>query len=272
MMGGMWEDHDNDGVFTKTHDKGMRRRTSVTRSKQQAGTGFGGGSGTYTNTQPIYTNGGSKQPLQLDQANRVPWIKDQMIDPKQWTPFIRVMPHSEYPSGSMAICQAVADFTKLFLPLDGRSTPLRINWPLEKGGAGYGLPTEDVDAWTENLDEFAETCGQSRLWGGMHFTAAVPAAKDLVEGLGEMAFELAKVILNGDQLKPHVNMRALKGCGKYKVTSCDSTPHCRVNKGRCIKATCLKKRSPKIVRDRDLCDELIALKFCNKYKRGKCSR
>merc|ERR1719333_1467605 len=154
----------------------------------------------------------------------------------------------------MAICQAVADFTKLFLPLDNRSGPLRINWPLEKGAAGYGLPTEDVDAYTETLDEFAETCGQSRLWGGMHFTEAVPAAKKLVEGLGAMAYDQALKLLNGDELRPHNNMRVVRKCEYYGTpTSCDRAPHCawhfrgteQPEESACLPAVCLSKKTRK---------------------------
>merc|ERR1719336_2823683 len=65
------------------------------------------------------------------------------IAAKDFEAFIRVMPHSEFPSGSSCLCSAYVEFTEHYLQ--------RI------------------------LQDLKRQCGESRLWGGMHFAEAVPA-------------------------------------------------------------------------------------------------
>merc|ERR1719461_865517 len=75
----------------------------------------------------------------------VQWYDGSMISTKDWTPLIRTMPHAEYPSGSMAICQSVADFTKLWVQNVVGLDDLKTKWMVKKGAATKeGLfPSED---------------------------------------------------------------------------------------------------------------------------------
>merc|ERR1712012_1074839 len=128
-------------------------------------------------------------------------------------PFIRTMPHAEHPSGSMAICRAIADFTKrwvqdasLFAPGKGM-TDLATDWSCPAGAAaalgafakdGTALPREAWEGRMDTLDMLAQVCGESRLWGGMHFSKSVKAAEKLVAKFGKKTF--AKEISNGDSI------------------------------------------------------------------------
>jgi hypothetical protein len=47
-----------------------------------------------------------------------------------------------------------------------------------------------------NMENLLYLCGESRLWGGMHFSASVPAGNNLCGGFGAEAYDLVKVIFN----------------------------------------------------------------------------
>jgi len=143
------------------------------------------------------------------EEREVTWYDGSKVSTKQWTPIIRVMPHAEYPSGSMAICQAIADFTRMWMQEMLGIEDLATTWMVAKGSTPEGLPKEDWMGTMETLEMLAETCGESRLWGGMHFTAAVPAGKDLVDGLGAHHYEYTKILRRSGDL-PKVAFR----CGE----------------------------------------------------------
>merc|ERR1712238_133250 len=52
-----------------------------------------------------------------------------------------------------------------------------------------------------HLQHLAEECGESRLWGGMHFTASVPAGVELCGGLGTLGVERVEFLRNGSGLE-----------------------------------------------------------------------
>ena len=128
----------------------------------------------------------------------------QDIKARDFQSFIRVMPHSEHPSGSAAICTAYADFTDLFTKeyFGGTMGPLLpIGGPDGiVGGCGTDSPFQIGCGQRFQLNDMADLaalCGESRLWGGMHFTKAVEAGNDIVTGIGELAMEFVKTIKNG---------------------------------------------------------------------------
>jgi hypothetical protein len=126
------------------------------------------------------------------------------IKARDFQSFIRVMPHSEYPSGSASLCTAYAEFTDLYtqeyfgetmdlLPIGGQGRLSvgcdDINNPFRIGcGASFHV---------HNMTELASVCGESRLWGGMHFTKSVEAGNEIVAGFGELAMEFVKTIKAG---------------------------------------------------------------------------
>eukprot|EP00904_Undaria_pinnatifida_P002795 jgi/Undpi1/12516/HiC_scaffold_6.g02185.m1 len=108
----------------------------------------------------------------------------QTIKASEWEPFIRIMPHSEFPSASSCICQVFAEQVQDQLGSD------EIDPPLELGPFKYG-------SWSE----ISQVCGDSRVWGGMHFKDAVPAGADLCGG-GDMAVSIARSVdrlIEGDE-------------------------------------------------------------------------
>ncbi|CAM9509280.1 unnamed protein product, partial [Scytosiphon promiscuus] len=97
----------------------------------------------------------------------------QTIRAEEWMPFIRTMPHSEYPSASSCICEAYVEQIREWL--DGED---EIDPPIQFPPPELGTPVLEFSSWSE----ISEMCGDSRYWGGMHFERAVPAGVELCGG------------------------------------------------------------------------------------------
>jgi len=131
----------------------------------------------------------------------------QSIDAKDFEAFIRVMPHSEFPSGSSCLCTAYVEFTETYLQkmhgvatLTGMSFgPGEDSWNTNCGSFnqkaydayGAGMFCEGPTFPVGDLGDLKRQCGESRLWGGMHFAEAVPAGEKICSGIGRAAFEWA---------------------------------------------------------------------------------
>jgi len=120
---------------------------------------------------------------------------------------VRVMPHSEYPSGSSCMCQAIEEYLTDLWPslsltsqgtpvlFDPETTPVILsnlampNVPLT-GAVNPG--SEGYTAQTMSL-----RCGETREEGGMHFTPAVPAGRALCTGMGSAAAAKTKTLIPG---------------------------------------------------------------------------
>ena len=107
---------------------------------------------------------------------------------RDWVPFIRVMPHAEYPSGSGCICLGIAQFIDTFLKDQYGDDSIATTWMFEEFGE-YSF---------SNMSELADICGTSRLWGGMHFTASVPDSYELCDGVGVLGYERLMLGLLGE--------------------------------------------------------------------------
>ncbi|GMH34935.1 hypothetical protein BSKO_02796 [Bryopsis sp. KO-2023] len=126
--------------------------------------------------------------------------KAKTIKAGDWEPLIPTQPHSEYPSASASLCTAFADHGELI-----------VNELMEKRGLEQPPPTsinitfldpEIREGFEEiSFDTFKEagkSCGQSRLWAGVHFGPSVPAGEKLAEGLGKLAYDFVKKLAEGE--------------------------------------------------------------------------
>lgn len=107
---------------------------------------------------------------------------------QEWQPYLRVMPHAEYPSGSSCICKAFARVATLFKGNDivaDIGEPAVRTMPAGTSNVEKNFPPNDVTLSFNTWDEIAERCGVSRLNGGMHFTAAVPDGEVMCEAIGD---------------------------------------------------------------------------------------
>mmetsp|Transcript_3777 Transcript_3777/g.11176 ORF Transcript_3777/g.11176 Transcript_3777/m.11176 type:complete len:712 (-) Transcript_3777:183-2318(-) len=123
------------------------------------------------------------------------------IKAKDFQPYKRVMPHSEYPSGSACLCRGVRDYVDAFLAAKGRSTALPISVPYAAGSSvqepGH-TPAAPLSLDYADMTELAAACSASRLDGGMHFTASTSAAEALCDGIGTAGFAYANDLIGGN--------------------------------------------------------------------------
>jgi len=106
------------------------------------------------------------------------------IAARDFEAFIRVMPHPEFPSGSSCLCTTYQEFTDKWM-MD------RYNRTLTNFGSIYN------DIVFEDMHDLREICGQSRIWGGMHYPESVPAGELVCEELGELAVTWSDNLKNG---------------------------------------------------------------------------
>jgi hypothetical protein len=105
------------------------------------------------------------------------------IAARDFEAFIRVMPHGEFPSGSSCLCTGYMEFTDLFLSRSyGRS--------ITDFGSEYN------DFVYDDMEHLRHICGQSRIWGGMHYPEAVPAGEEACAGLGLLGLRMIGEIRN----------------------------------------------------------------------------
>lgn len=120
----------------------------------------------------------------------------------QWRGYLGVSDHPEYPSGSATFCAAHAQAARRFFGTDA----LNLTIPVAKGSSRVepGItPANDLvlgpyATWTD----FEVECAQSRIWGGVHFRAAIDEGRKLGTPIGELAWQFFKAHLDGTAPPP----------------------------------------------------------------------
>lgn len=106
----------------------------------------------------------------------------------------RVMPHSEYVSGSSCLFEAAKDYVEGYLErigLDPFTFPVQIGpFPAGSSNVEPGMtPAADLVLSYPDIATLASVGGQSRLDGGMHFGAAVPGGEELCSGIADYTID-----------------------------------------------------------------------------------
>lgn len=120
----------------------------------------------------------------------------QQIRAVDFEAYIRVMPHSEYVSGSSCIFQMVEEFVIDY------NNALRFVDPFFEiafppFGPGESLvepglvPAQELQLVYKDVVEMVALGSQSRIDGGMHFEASVPAGRQLCTGIGNAGAKAA---------------------------------------------------------------------------------
>ena len=118
------------------------------------------------------------------------------IPASQWRSYLPEADHPEYPSGSTCGCYAQAQAVRRFSGSD------KLNWSVAYPAGASRVepgftPAEDLTLSFATWTDFAQDCGQSRVWAGVHFHAAVEASADLCGGFGDLAYEYFQTLLDG---------------------------------------------------------------------------
>lgn len=115
----------------------------------------------------------------------------------QWTSYLEEADHPEYPSASSCFCAAHAQAARLFLGDDTLGFP--VEYPqgssrIEPGITPAAHTVLVFPTWTA----FANDCGQSRVWAGVHFQSAVDESLSRCSVFGDRAFDYLGALLAGD--------------------------------------------------------------------------
>jgi hypothetical protein len=119
----------------------------------------------------------------------------------EWRAYLPVADHPEYPSGSASFCAAHAQASRRFFLTD------TLNWsfPVPRGTSviepGF-TPQADLVLNFATWTQFAEECGQSRFWAGVHFKSAIPAGRDIGHRIGDRAYDFLSRHIMGTATPP----------------------------------------------------------------------
>ena len=118
------------------------------------------------------------------------------IPASAWQSYLPEADHPEYPSGSTCGCFATAQAMRRFTGSD--ELDWSVSYPagtsrIEPGVTPEASLTLHFDTWTD----FAENCGQARVWGGVHFPAAVDASAAICSQFGDLAFDYYATLMDG---------------------------------------------------------------------------
>lgn len=118
------------------------------------------------------------------------------IPANQWLSYLPEADHPEYPSGSTCGCFAQAQALRRFTGAD--DLHWSVAYPAGSSRIEPGVtPARDMSLQFATLTDFAENCGAARVWGGVHFPAAVEASAALCSDFGDMAFEYYSTLMDG---------------------------------------------------------------------------
>ena len=123
------------------------------------------------------------------------------IPADQWTSYLPVADHAEYPSGSAAFCAAHAYVLKRFLNTD------ELGWtvPYPAGSSTYerGItPQQDTQLVFPTWSDFREKCGMSRLYAGVHFRDSIDGGYSIGDRVGAKAYKFLTNHINGQAYAP----------------------------------------------------------------------
>lgn len=116
---------------------------------------------------------------------------------EDWRPVLDEQPHSEYPSGSAALCTAAMEHIETYVgaKLGGsRVPPLKLKF--RKGELPFFM-SMDRSVSFRGPGQAAQSCGESRLWAGVHFRPAVVSGNKIGRGIGKLAFAHIKMLERG---------------------------------------------------------------------------
>ena len=118
------------------------------------------------------------------------------IPASQWQAYLPEADHPEYPSASTCGCQAAAQAMRRFTGTD------ELNWSVSYPAGASSIepgitPARDLTLTFETWTDFAEDCGQARIWAGVHFPAAVEASAALCSSFGDMAYDYFSALMDG---------------------------------------------------------------------------
>ncbi|GAA0538289.1 hypothetical protein GCM10010172_19500 [Paractinoplanes ferrugineus] len=114
----------------------------------------------------------------------------------QWTSYLDVNEHPEYPSGSSVLCSTHTQAAIRYL----KSDALDLTYQAPRGTSLVEpgvTPARDLALHFSSWTEFGAACRASRLDGGVHFPAATTAGLALGTQFGDLGYEFVQARIEG---------------------------------------------------------------------------
>lgn len=119
---------------------------------------------------------------------------------------------AEFPSASSCLCSVYAEVHNAFLTRRGNGTsfqaalggPLTFDILAGSSRIEKSRPPKNITLSYGNWNQVADVCSESRLNGGMHFRAAIPAGRDACKGIGSAAVKAVLALANGKRPTAYV--------------------------------------------------------------------
>ncbi len=145
----------------------------------------------------------------------------QMVSGNDWTSYADVGDHPEYPSATACFCAAQAAAWKQYH--GGSDTIPTFQHPLLGPVPGFTgvlpagssiyepdiTPQNNVTVNFDTWSDYVDTCGESRIWAGLHFRDAVDASIEVCDDIGNLAFAYFDTLLDGTAQSPRTPAVAL---------------------------------------------------------------
>lgn len=118
------------------------------------------------------------------------------IPASQWMSYLPVADHPEYPSASACLCRAHA--TVMQEATGTNDFGWEVPFPAGSSFVEPGFtPQTDLTFTFDTWDEFAEVCGMTRLWSGVHFEDSVDRIKEPCTTIGSAAAAYVRGLIEG---------------------------------------------------------------------------
>ncbi len=115
---------------------------------------------------------------------------------EEWTSYMPVADHPEYPSGSAAFCAAHAQASRHFFGSDDLGWP--VTWAAGASGVERGVvPEAETTLVFPTFTALETDCGNSRIWGGVHFKSSVPPAQAMGHDIADIAYDFFRAHVDG---------------------------------------------------------------------------
>lgn len=123
------------------------------------------------------------------------------VSVKEWSPIIKTMPHSEFPSGSATICAGSMGVTKRLLKYKFGENFVEPPFVLQFQGGADLIPVipikENITIFYPSIDAGIQDCGESRVWSGLHFKPSITEAFRMGDIVAENAVKTWTDLIEG---------------------------------------------------------------------------
>ncbi len=130
------------------------------------------------------------------------------IPASEWMSYVSTANHPEYPSATASFCATDAVVWRLYSGTDEIGKYVNMDGDLVGAYEGVrpagssaweqGTPVDDVHLGFDSWSEYAELCGASRVWSGVHFWPSVQVLDEIGEVVGTASFKYWESLMLGE--------------------------------------------------------------------------